>query len=180
MIPAQKTLAEARAEMQLQELKEQDFEQYLFQKYPNLFPKDENGDLLSQEHRCWNDCPKGWEDIIDDLCDCIDRYVKGHSTYLPNPKHKIARFFWNRWCKLSHKMHHKSKIKQLGTNFFYHRVKDMYINVSPPPVQIAQYKTKWGQLRFYFDGGDDTVNGMVYLAEMLAAKTCPNTGKRKE
>lgn len=181
MIPAKKTLAEARTEMQLQELKEQDFEQYLFQKYPDLFPKDENGDLLSQEYRCWNDCPKGWEDIIDNLCFSINTYVKGYSRFVPNPKRKISRFFWNFWSKISRKFHYKSKIRQLGNRFFYKHVgNNLHIKESPPPVTVAQYKTKWDQLRFYFDGGDDMVEGMVYFAEILANKTCPNTGKRKE
>lgn len=160
---------------------ENDFDGYLFSKYPDLFPKDENGNLLPQSMRCWNDCPPGWEPIIDDLCNSINTYVNGYSRFVPNPKRKISRFFWNLWNKISRKFYYKSKIRQLGNKFFYKYIgNDLHIKESPPPVRVDQYKTKFGHLRFYFDGGDDMVDGMVYFAEILASKTCPNTGKRKK
>lgn len=56
--------------------------------------------------------------------------------------------------------------------------KDLYENVpASPPVKIGQVKEKFGTLRFYYDGGDDHIAGMVDLAEYISSKTCQYTGK---
>ena len=50
------------------------------------------------------------------------------------------------------------------------------------PVTIAQIKEKFGGLRFYYDGGDSVVAGMVYMAEAWAAHSCEvcgNMGKSR-
>ncbi len=49
-----------------------------------------------------------------------------------------------------------------------------------PPVTVAQIKEKFGGLRFYYDGGDDTVDGMVRMAESWAARHCEECGKPGE
>lgn len=46
-----------------------------------------------------------------------------------------------------------------------------------PNVTVAQIKEKFGGLRFYYDGGDDVVNGMVRMAEAWAAHTCEECGQ---
>lgn len=51
-----------------------------------------------------------------------------------------------------------------------------------PQVVVAQIKEKFGGLRFYYDGGDDTVNGMVRMAESwadVACEQCGAVGKRR-
>lgn len=45
-----------------------------------------------------------------------------------------------------------------------------------PNVTVAQIKEKFGGLRFYYDGGDDVVDGMVRMAESWAAHTCEECG----
>jgi hypothetical protein len=74
------------------------FEEYLFKKYPRLFPTNENGELLPQSQRCWNDCPIGWMSIVESLFDCIDDYVKYHKHTKINPKRKhqlrIRKAYW--------------------------------------------------------------------------------------
>lgn len=46
-----------------------------------------------------------------------------------------------------------------------------------PDVVVAQIKEKFGGLRFYYDGGDEKVDGMVRMAESWAALTCEECGK---
>lgn len=46
-----------------------------------------------------------------------------------------------------------------------------------PDVIVAQIKEKFGGLRFYYDGGDACVRGMVTMAEEWAARTCEECGK---
>jgi hypothetical protein len=72
---------------------EDNFEAYLFGKYPKLFPRDEDGHLLPQSQRCWNDCPDGWRDIVDSLFGCIDDYVSHHKRTEINPKQKLRLKF---------------------------------------------------------------------------------------
>jgi len=40
-----------------------------------------------------------------------------------------------------------------------------------------QVKEKFGTLRFYFDGGDEEIRGMVALAEHMTKHTCEECGK---
>ena len=76
------------------------FEEYLFEKYPRLFPTDENGQLLPQSQRCWNDCPEGWMSIVDSLFGCIDDYVQNYVHSKVNPKYRIRlalrKIYWRR------------------------------------------------------------------------------------
>jgi hypothetical protein len=46
-----------------------------------------------------------------------------------------------------------------------------------PPVTVVQVKEKFGTLRFYYDGGDDKIDGMVRMAESMSAVTCEKCGK---
>ena len=43
-------------------------------------------------------------------------------------------------------------------------------------VVVAQIKEKFGGLRFYYEGGDDTIRGMVRMAEAWADKSCEECG----
>lgn len=43
-------------------------------------------------------------------------------------------------------------------------------------VTVAQIKEKFGGLRFYADGGDDTTDGMIRMAEAWATHTCEECG----
>jgi len=45
-----------------------------------------------------------------------------------------------------------------------------------PQVVATQVKEKFGGLRFYYDGGDDQIHGMVRMAESWAANTCEECG----
>ena len=43
-------------------------------------------------------------------------------------------------------------------------------------VTVAQIKEKFGGLRFYYDGGDEQIRGMVSMAESWAARSCEECG----
>jgi hypothetical protein len=45
-----------------------------------------------------------------------------------------------------------------------------------PPVVVEQIKEKFGGLRFYYQGGDDTITGMVRMAESWASHSCEECG----
>lgn len=43
-------------------------------------------------------------------------------------------------------------------------------------VVVKQVKEKFGTLRFYYDGGDDYISGLVTMAETMSAHTCEVCG----
>lgn len=45
-----------------------------------------------------------------------------------------------------------------------------------PQVEVAQIKEKFGGLRFYYNGGDEYIDGMVRMAESWAGNTCEECG----
>ena len=45
-------------------------------------------------------------------------------------------------------------------------------------VVVTQVKEKFGGLRFYYDGGDDVIDGMVRMAESWAMHTCETCGDK--
>ena len=45
-------------------------------------------------------------------------------------------------------------------------------------VVAVQVKEKFGGLRFYYDGGDDMIDGMVRMAESWASHTCETCGDK--
>lgn len=47
-------------------------------------------------------------------------------------------------------------------------------------VVVVQIKEKFGGLRFYYNGGDDVVSGMVRMAESWAGHTCERCGSPGE
>lgn len=49
-----------------------------------------------------------------------------------------------------------------------------------PQVVVEQIKEKFGGLRFYYQGGDDEISGMVRMAESWADHTCEECGKPGE
>jgi len=52
--------------------------------------------------------------------------------------------------------------------------------VGVPQVTVDQVKEKFGGLRFYYEGGDDVIDGMVRMAEGMSEVTCEVCGKPGE
>jgi hypothetical protein len=45
-------------------------------------------------------------------------------------------------------------------------------------IKVDQIKEKFGGLRFYYQGGDDEISGMVRMAELWAGHSCEQCGNR--
>ena len=72
---------------------------------------------------------------------------------------------------------YKMKIRKWVDGLVYSSKTPLYI-AAPicPDVTIAQIKEKFGALRVYLDGGDECVQGMVFLAEDMSTRTCEISG----
>ena len=49
-----------------------------------------------------------------------------------------------------------------------------------PQVVVTQVKEKFGSLRFYYDGGDQYISGLVDMAEAISEVTCEVCGEPGE
>lgn len=45
-------------------------------------------------------------------------------------------------------------------------------------VVATQIKEKFGSLRYYYNGGDDYIQGMIHMAEAMSSKICENCGEK--
>lgn len=66
----------------------------------------------------------------------------------------------------------QTRERLLKDNPYMHTVPD-----EVPQVIAVQIKEKFGGLRFYYEGGDDVIYGMVRMAESWAEHTCEKCGK---
>lgn len=51
---------------------------------------------------------------------------------------------------------------------------------TPTQVVCTQMKEKFGGLRFYIEGGDDFVEGMINMAEFMCDNTCDECGSEED
>lgn len=59
----------------------------------------------------------------------------------------------------------------LKDNPYNHKIPD-----EVPQVVVMQIKEKFGGLRFYYEGGDQFIRGLVTMAESWAARSCEECG----
>ena len=169
----------------------ENFEQYLIGKYPDLFYKNGSGEL---ECPCGAWVPEGWETIIDELCYAIIKYSKG--TYRSERIVTSKMYYFWRTCVNMLDWSYQKFIKLFPSRnkweynkpvwMFFDKFRKQsfkyiaYKKIYTPAVKIDQIKEKFGELRFYYSGGDDQVAGMVTFAEYLCNKTCEVSGDKGE
>jgi len=140
-----------------------DLDKALCEKYPLIFA-DRLGDP-GQTLMCWGiSCGDGWYDLLDTLCSNIQGHINSAMDS-------------HRWT-LEHNRRIDEDPAYVGSNGDpYHK------RAVPCPVEQAlavQVKEKFGTLRFYCDGGDDAIQGMISLAESMSARLCEECGNRAQ
>jgi hypothetical protein len=124
----------------------------LILKYPKIFaPYEGNPDNVN-----WYGVPKGWLPIIDKLCGAIQNYLDFSKSYMPNPEY-VEGLEYERDNIKTHK----------------------FIQQPRPQVTCVQMKEKFGGLRFYVNNSNETVNGMITMAEYLCDNTCEVCGSEE-
>ena len=164
----------------------------LLKKYPQFFTtereiyigkkpmKEELHELLNQEEivlpiQFGFECGDGWYMLLDELMGEIQNHII-------NVNRNNTNEFEYKWVKnLSFYLRIKTSAKQkrlraIGEWMYKHAYRK---DLPPMTIQIDQIKEKFGGLRFYYHGGDDTIYGMVSLAESLSYKICEHCGTTK-
>ena len=173
--------------------KEDNWLEELVQKYPGVQPGRDFYEISG--------VPKGWRPLIETLIKNISWQITNpHKSKIKDTKLRRLALKWNDfvraavkkiaepWYPYSAANVSKGLNKSTDHKFYKLLMKlksKLCINMirwhvpyNPPPVILDQVKEKFGTLRFYVTHEDDTVKGMIYLAEALSEKTCQNTGKQ--
>lgn len=139
-------------------------EKQLYEKYPKIFRQK---DLpMSQTCMCWGiDTCEGWYWLIDNLCGSIQGYIDANN-------HKVAKKIE---IKDDDPLYPSDDDNPLDSKMIE---KEILVD-SIPQVEAAQVKEKYGGLRFYVDGGDDMIDGMIWLAEHMSYSICEVCGTTK-
>jgi hypothetical protein len=129
----------------------EELDQQLCEKYPLMF-KNRNAPM-TETCMCWGfEHGDGWYQIINNLCANIQSHID-----------------WS----------HKSNAWDLKWNE-EHPDEQRPVREIVPQVVVDQVKEKFGTLRFYYSGGDDTIDGMVRMAESMSAVMCEKCGAPAE
>lgn len=149
----------------------------LIEKYPNFFEylKDIKKDTPFLPICFGFECGDGWYWLLDNLMFTIDSYIKNNSKR-KRIKNKYIRYVYVSLGKLQMKLSHKyyKKIQKLR-NYIDKKSKwESYESI--PQVNITQIKEKYGTLSFYYTGGDEMIQGMVWLAEHQSGNICEICG----
>jgi hypothetical protein len=191
------SVTELKAHIATEVAVERDFEQELMHKYPDLWPRDAAGNV--RESDCGAGVPVGWETLVDNLCGAIDHHIKTHINYVErNPRLFAVKMWVYKKCIVpvsnlvwrltaqtdEQKTNHMicrtyEKSAQGRTSAWFRRFQPhhKFNKYLVEKITVAQIKQKFGSLRFYYDGnGDDTIRGMVQLAEYISSHTCEITG----
>lgn len=150
----------------------------LCEKYPLIFA-NRHGDVRTTA-MCWGfECGDGWYNIINNLCSNIqaridwnakerDR-ISQYNIMIGNAKNGDWSAFNEYYKHIGEKYRDEYKERTLSAEF-------QTIPDPIPQVVAVQVKEKFGGLRFYYNGGDDQIQGMVRMAESMSVVTCETCG----
>ena len=148
----------------------------LVQRFPRIF-RDRYAPM-NQTCMCWGFThDDGWYSIIANLCANIQHHID-----------------WTRKRRLSALVYNRALTRAINGDFssfsrlskWDQRQIDEALEDPEPQLQIVpdacpqvvavQVKEKFGTLRFYYEGGDDKIDGMVRMAESMSAVICEQCG----
>lgn len=155
----------------------EELDKKLCEKYPKIF-RNRYGDMKTTA-MCWGfSCSDGWFNILNILCSNI----QGHVDW---KRRQRARALWlNRKIKKAIETNSIEPIININQgNWWVDRCEEILAEKKyekvPEKVNhvvATQVKEKFGTLRFYYEGGDDYVRGLVSMAESMSAVTCEVCG----
>jgi hypothetical protein len=159
---------------------EKKLDELLCKKYPKLF-RDRNAPM-TQTCMCWGfSHGDGWFNIISNLCANIQAHIDGEAKQRKQAlayNKMLAQAKTGNW-KLFDTYY---KAWKPNDPFVLARRADVQTDTprevpeKPHQVVVTQVKEKFGTLRFYYNGGDDYIRGLVSMAEAMSATTCEECG----
>ena len=154
----------------------EELDKKLVEKYPRIF-KNRYGDMR-ETCMVWGFPGDGWYLLIDRLCALIENHIENKES---SEKRKADMNEIKTALRAGDDSKFEEYYKTFGNEFKVEakarlltgdleEVKEVY------PVVASQVKEKFGGLRFYVDGGDDTVHAYIDFAENLSYYICESCG----
>ncbi len=153
-----------------------ELDKQLCAKYPKIF-KNRYADMRTTA-MCWGfEHGDGWYNIIDMMC----ANIQSHVNHTRRQRHDAL--VWNRALSRATRGDFStySRLKSWQQKCIDEALADPepQLKIVPeacPQVVASQVKEKFGTLRFYYSGGDETVDGIERMAESMSAVTCETCG----
>jgi len=153
----------------------EEFEKHMAEKYPRYFGEGKRYGGFA--------IGKGWYPIIESLVGQIDHYTKWQRRMRANDLRKLRAK--NKGMEaLIQFMAGNNRIRSVWDIERAEDAMENDIKVQPKVtwIHVEQIKEKFGGLRFYYQGGNEHISGMVTMAEVWAGRsceTCGNVGVRR-
>lgn len=157
------------------------YDRYLVKKYPKLFR--DRYKSMRETCMCWGfEHGDGWFNIILNLC----YNIQSHIDWTRKNRASALRFnrALMRWVEdmddrgLNHYFSYGGSVNYSMVESSKREPKLRAVVEACPQVVVDQVKEKFGTLRFYYHGGDETVDGMVRMAESMSSVTCEVCGNK--
>src|SRR5271157_6182244 len=154
-----------------------ELENKLVIKYPHFFDylKDYTGPIIPIQFGF--ECDDGWYVILDALMDEITNHINciNDRTIIKN---KFYRWLFTPCNSLHNFLDCRKSTRKISKLLYKlrNKIEPKYIKGPQLSVDVTQIKEKFSGIRFYYNGGDDVISGMVYLAENLSYRTCELCG----
>ena len=157
----------------------QELDKLLCEKYPKMMV-NRNKDM-KETCMCWGfECGDGWFNILNQLMSQIQHHIDWkekqragaikYNEMAAQAKAGNFDLFEETMKALPNDEYKEKRLAEIVAGDF------RPVPESIPQVTLDQVKEKFGTLRFYYQGGDDYISGMVSLAESMTAVTCENCG----
>ena len=163
----------------------QELDEKLCAKYPKLF-RDRHAPM-TVTCMCWGfDVGDGWYNIIDALCGNIQAHVDNQREQRANVlryNRALSRALAGNLSSLEWYYSSGEELKDWSKKMIALDVARAEFRQVPPKAKqviVSQVKEKFGGLRFYIDYGDDTIYGMIRMAESMSYRTCEVCGNPGE
>lgn len=127
----------------------QELEHFLIKRFPEFFKKTSEEESFMH----WGfECDDGWFNILYQACSLVEHHINSIES------HNLFR------------LKTKEKIESGQT------VDESWTIENVPEFKAAQIKEKFGTLRFYYNGGDEFINGVITSAQNSSSRTCEVCG----
>ena len=139
-----------------------ELQEQLYEKYPKIFRQK---DLpMTKTAMCWGiSCGDGWYNIIDSLCNHIQRAV--------DTPMEMIKYYEERLMS--------DNLTDAERDFFQDCLEEQK-RAATSQIEAVQVKEKYGTLRFYTNITTPTVSAIISFANTLSSRTCEKCGKPGE
>ncbi len=158
-------------------------ENYLYTKYPKIFPKVEKTSDASEPFELFGfECGDGWFRIIYWLSEYIQNQIDQQNKWAEKQQKecKNLNFFQrlrNCYKTILNRRASWSWLEKIKYCYNIITYGDPYVYKTIPQVRALQVKEKFGGLRFYYSGGDEKIAAVVSFVEAISYYFCETTGQ---